>query len=371
MIMRLHSVFHAGNGEEHFFTRAPARGGSFTEEVLALREEYRRAIAGFGCSADSEFLLRFHCSDVVNQAPILKKMLGDCNSFVSIIGQPPADKCRLALEAWHILPMRKSRLDEHSFLFTFRDYRILLTEGADSEAVGSYDQTAGEFASLDAILAKLGGKVADHTVRTWLYCRDVDNNYAGLVRARNDYFDTIGLTSQTHFIASTGIEGLSAKPSRLVTMDSISIPELDRKQFIYLSAPEMLSPTAIYNVRFERGTRIVFGDRSHYFVSGTASIDKFGKVLYPDDVRMQTRRMLDNTEALLGVSDGTLADLKQATVYLRDIADAEIVREELEKRLPAGLPLVILKAPVCRPAWLVEMESIAINAKGGDFPPLA
>ena len=368
--MMMHSSFTAGSGAEHFFSLTPAPGGSFAAEAEELLAEYRGAIADFGCSAESEFLLRFHCSDVVNQAPILKKMLSGCNSFVSIIGQPPAEKCRLALEAWHILPMRKNRLGEQSFLFSFNNYRILLTEGMDTDAIGSYDQTAGEFASLDAELAKLGGKVADHTVRTWLYCRDVDNNYAGLVHARNDYFDTIGLTPQTHFIASTGIEGLSARPSRLVTMDSISIPELDRKQFIYLSAPEMLSPTAIYNVRFERGTRIVFGDRSHYYISGTASIDKFGKVLYPDDVRLQTRRMLDNTEALLGVSGGTVGDLKQATVYLRDIADVPIVREELEKRLPAGLPLVILKAPVCRPAWLVEMESIAINARSGPFPPL-
>ena len=369
--MMMHSVFSTGSGSEHFFTLIPAPGGSFAEEAEALLAEYRQAVAAAGCSADSEFLLRFHCSDVFNQAPVLKEMLRDRGTFISVIGQPPAGKCRVALEAWHILPMKKTRLGEQSYLFTFADYRILLTEGPDSEAAGSYDQTAGEFASLDAGLAKLGGKVADHTVRTWLYCRDVDNNYAGLVRARNDYFDTIGLTPQTHFIASTGIEGLSAKPSRLVTMDSISIPELVREQFIYLSAPEMLSPTAIYNVRFERGTRIVFGDRSHYYISGTASIDKFGKVLYPGDVRLQTRRMLDNTEALLGVSGGTLAELKQATVYLRDPADAGIVREELEKRLPAGLPLVILKAPVCRPAWLVEMESIAVNAKGGPFPPLA
>ena len=55
---------------------------------------------------------------------------------------------------------------------------------------------------------------------------------------------------------------------------------------------------------------------------------------------------------------------------MRDIADAPIIREELEKRLPAGIPMVLLKAPVCRPAWLVEMESIGINTRGGTFNPL-
>ena len=369
--MFLHSVFPSQQFcSEHFFTVIPAPGKDFSAEAENLLAEYRSAIAGFGCSEQSELLLRFHCSDIVNQAPQLKKRLAGCRSFVSMIGQPPAEGCRITLEAWHILPMKKQYLSEHAVRCDFQNYRILFFEGSDSHVAGSHDQTAREFAELESELKKNGACVANHTVRTWLYCRDVDNNYAGLVQARNQYFDAVGLTPQTHFIASTGIEGISAKPDRLVTMDSFSIPELDPAQFQYLSAPEMLSPTALYNVRFERGTRLIFGDRSQYFISGTASIDKFGKVLYPDDVRAQTQRALDNTEALLQAGGASLTDLKQATVYMRDIADAPIIREEAEKRLPAGIPMVLLKAPVCRPAWLVEIESIAVNAQVGNFPPL-
>ena len=370
--MFMHSQFTSqGSCSEHFFSVCAKPGKNFAGEAESLLEEYHEAIAGAGCSVDSEFLLRFHCSDIVNQKPILKKLLGDRPSFVSMIGQPPADLSRVALEAWHILPMKKRVLREQSVCFEFSNYRFLLFEGTDSDIKGSFDQTAREFAELSSELAGLQGNIADHTVRTWLYCRDVDNNYAGLVQARNRFFDSIGLTSKTHFIASTGIEGISAKPSRLVTMDSLNIPGLDPNQMRYLSAPEMLSPTTIYNVRFERGTRLVLGDRSHYYISGTASIDKNGKVLFPDDVRNQTCRLLDNVEALMRSSEGSLEDLKQATVYMRDIADVPVIREELEKRLPAGIPMVLVKAPVCRPAWLVEMETIGINAKGGDFPPLA
>lgn len=369
--MFLHSVFPSQQFcSEHFFAVIPEPGKNFLAEAESLMDEYRSAAAGSGCSERSELLLRFHCSDIVNQAPILRKLLGDRHSFVSMIGQPPAEGCRIVLEAWHILPMKKHFSSSHSVCCEFQNYRFLLFEGGDSESVGSHDQTAREFSELGSELKKSGATVAGHTVRTWLYCRDVDNNYAGLVQARNRFFDTVGLTAQTHFIASTGIEGISAKPDRLVTMDSLSIPELERGQFFYLSAPEMLSPTALYNVRFERGTRIIFGDRSQYYISGTASIDKFGKVLYPDDVRAQTQRALDNTEALLQAGGAGLSDLKQATVYMRDTADASIIREELEKRLPSGIPMVLLKAPVCRPAWLVEIESIAVNDRGGDFPPL-
>ena len=55
---------------------------------------------------------------------------------------------------------------------------------------------------------------------------------------------------------------------------------------------------------------------------------------------------------------------------MRDPADAAIIRKELEKRLPAEIPMVLLKAPVCRPAWLVEMETFGINSRGGNFPAL-
>lgn len=369
--MYMHSQFDSEKYcSEHFFTVRTSRGKNFSEEAENLLAEYESALPSAGASVDSEFLLRFHCSDIVNQKPFLTQLLRDRPSFISMIGQPPADGSRVALEAWHILPMKKKLLAPHSVCIEFSNYRFLLFEGADSELTGSFDQTAREFAELSSELAALQGNVADHTVRTWLYCRDVDNNYAGLVRARNQFFDSIGLTSRTHFIASTGIEGISAKPSRLVTMDSLSIPGLKPGQMIYLSAPEMLSPTTIYNVRFERGTRLVLGDRSHYYISGTASIDSHGQILFPDDVRNQTRRLLDNVEALMDSSGGSLNDLKQSTVYMRDVADAPVIREELEKRLPQGIPLVLVKAPVCRPAWLVEMETIGINSKGGDFPPL-
>ena len=104
--MIMHSAFSAGAGEEHFFTLTPARGETFAGEAEDLLAEYRSAIGRFGCSADSEYLLRFHCSDVVNQAPILKNILKGCDSFVSIIGQPPAEGGRIALEAWHLMPMK-------------------------------------------------------------------------------------------------------------------------------------------------------------------------------------------------------------------------------------------------------------------------
>ena len=163
-----------------------------------------------------------------------------------------------------------------------------------------------------------------------------------------------------------------AAVSRLVGMDSLNYAGIVPGQMIYLSAPEMLSPTTLYGVSFERGTRLILGDRSHYFISGTASIDKEGLVLHNFDVAKQTYRVMDNIEALMQEGEGSLDDIKIATMYLRDTADADICRRLVLERLGREIPLVTVKAPVCRPAWLVEIECIAVNNKGNSqYPALA
>ena len=368
-----HAEFFAENGiTEHFFAGEASPAGSFKEEAEALLAEYISSAARHGCSLESEMLLRFHLSDITNQAPFLKELLNGKSSFISIVGQPPANGGRIALEAWHWCGSKLKQLHDGALECVTKNYRILWFQMPDPAVAGSAEQTSGEFEALKRMLAFHQGTVEANTVRTWLYCRDVDNNYRGLVAARNEFFAANGLSSSTHFIASTGIEGQMARPSRLVQMDSVNWMNLRRGQQIYLSAPAMLSPTALYGVSFERGTRLVLGDRSHYFISGTASIDAEGQVVHPFNVEKQTERLVENVSALLESSGGTLGDLKWATVYLRDPADASRVLHILEKRLVPDLPLVAVRAPVCRPAWLVEMECVAVNAKGDSaFAPFS
>ncbi len=366
-----HSEFVSANGlREHFFTGHAAPAENFSAEAETLLRQYEETLVLSGCSPETEILLRFHLSDIANQAPLLRTLLTGRSSFVSMVGQPPAGGSRIALEAWHWNSGKKN-FDGRNLLVTLKNYGVLFFHTPDPPLPGSADQTAYEFEALKQKLAAHSASVEANTVRTWLYCRDVDNNYSGLVRARNDFFALNGLTSDTHFIASTGIEGQSENPSRLVTMDSLNCFGLCAGQQHYLCAPAMLSPTALYGVSFERGTRVVFGDRSHCFISGTASIDHAGKVVHLQDVERQAVRMLDNIEALLKSSGGSLADVKWGSLYLRDSADAEAVRAVVDTRLPKGIPYVTVRAPVCRPSWLVEMECVAVSSCGDpSYPPL-
>lgn len=364
------SVFISENGnKELFFAAESTPAKNFQWEAKALLEEYEIFLKENGCSEESEFLLRFHVSDIANQGHFLRELVKGRRSFISFIGQAPVSRARIALEAWHIQPMKKEVIAPGTVKIFWQNYSALLFQ-KEMTFPDSFTQMKEEFLSLQNTLKEHDLNVEENTLRTWIYCKDVDNNYAGLVKARNDFFDTIHLTKENHFITSTGIAGECEDPSRLVRMDSLSWSGLQKEQIRHLYALKNLSSTSLYGVRFERGTRLTFGDRSHYYISGTASIDKEGKVLFLYDVEKQTERVMENISALMEEGGGSLADLKLATVYVRDPADGEIVKKVMEKYAGKLLPCVILKAPVCRPAWLVEIECIGINDKKDVFPCL-
>lgn len=213
-------------------------------------------------------------------------------------------------------------------------------------------------------LADMVGKgctLASDCIRTWIFVQNVDVNYAGIVKARRENFLGQGLTESTHYIASTGIEGRHADPKIQVLFDAYAVKGLQPGQVTYLHALSHLSPTALYGVTFERGTSVEYGDRRHLFISGTASIDHRGEVVHVGDVREQTRRMWENVEKLLEEGKAGFEDVAQMIVYLRDASDYPVVRALFAKRFP-DTPIQFVVAAVCRPAWLIEMECIAIVA---------
>lgn len=112
-----------------------------------------------------------------------------------------------------------------------------------------------------------------------------------MVKARNEVFLTQDLTEKTHYIASTGIGGRHPDPQVTVQMDAYAINGIQPAQIQFLYATTHLNPTYEYGVSFERGTCVKYGDRRQVFISGTASINNKGEVVYPGDVRKQTNRM--------------------------------------------------------------------------------
>ena len=305
------------------------------------------------------FFLRFFISDAANQHEVLQKAMAEKGiADASVIQQPPLDGSKISAWLW-TMEGELNPAYEHKVIYNLT-----------SDAAGSLGQMECIFSRYASDLADDGMNVADDCVRTWIFVRDVDTNYAGVVTGRRNYFDTIGLTSDTHYIASTGIQGSHSDYHKVVVMDVYAVKGLRKGQVQYLQAKTHLNPTYEYGVTFERGTSITYGDRKHIFISGTASIDNKGQILHVGDVRSQAERMMENIAALLSEAGAGIDDIKSSILYLRDASDHAVISDLFKRRWPMLDP-VFVQAPVCRPGWLIEMECIAATSENiDDFPIL-
>lgn len=226
-----------------------------------------------------------------------------------------------------------------------------------SSTTGSDSQTREILECFESELEAAGLNISENCVRTWFYVDDIDSNYSGVVVARRENFETLGMTKRTHYLASTGIGGQPVEEGSVVQMDALSLKGDFSQHYLY--APDNFNPTHEYGVTFERGVVVEFGGYGHVLISGTASINNRGEIVCPGDVKGQTFRMLENVEALLEEAGVTMDDMKMMVIYLRNPEDYETVSKIFRTRFGSGIPYVITHAPVCRPGWLIEMECIA------------
>ena len=303
---------------------------------------------------------RYFLSDAANQADLV--MAWECeNAFcaLSVVQQAPLNGTKIAIWTWFQTGVSVETEKNGMLKATHNGYTQYWTGGAFNRASNSEYQTRLLLNDYVMQLTEEGCKLATDCIRTWFFVQNVDVNYAGVVKARKEVFITQDLTEKTHYIASTGIGGRNADPAVRVTMDTYAVKGLKPEQIQFLYAPTHLNPTYEYGVTFERGTAVHYADRTQVFISGTASIDNKGNILYPGDICQQAARMLRNISALLTEAGATTEDIQQAIVYLRDTADYQVVEHFLAENYP-GLPHIIVHAPVCRPGWLIEMECIAV-----------
>lgn len=346
------STFGEGRREAHAIVTAEA-GAPFAEQLKAVCLAINDLTTATG--GMMPVWKRWFMSDIANQAPMLPI---DELCAVSHIGQPPLNGAKLAV--WVVLQDDSSYRPVGDGTFADIHGRIIVGDGPAVEG-SSHDITVSRLARVAELLESFGSSLRGGCVRTWFMVRDIDVNYGGVVAGRNEEFARRGLTRATRFIASTGIGGTPAAKGQSVAFNAICDTRLAPGQMGYLDGPTHFNPTADYGVAFERGTTVDYADRRHVYISGTASINNCGEVMYPGDVRMQTRRMLENVGVLLAEAGCGFSDVASALVYLRDIADAPEVGRILDELIP-GIPRVLLLAPVCRPGWLVETECIAIRA---------
>lgn len=305
---------------------------------------------------------RYFLSDAAIQQSLLKERLfnQDSNHAVSIIEQAPLNGTKIAL--WAYLQTEVSCLHavDNLYQVSHGSYQHLWSSSNTNTGGSSKKQTKQLFLDYSESLNELNCSLSDNCIRTWLFVKNIDDNYKGMVVGRNDVFATHNLSVDTHFIASTGIGGRTAEKESYVMLDAYAVNGLKESQVGYLYARTHFNSTAEYGVSFERGTYVDYGDRRHVFISGTASINNKGEIMYPGDIRKQANRMIENVEKLLEEAGCNWGNVGPMIVYLRDPADYTVVSKLFSDRFP-DKPWVVVLAPVCRLGWLVEMECMAIR----------
>ena len=350
--------FTAGEVTEfHAILHVKPQGDVFEGQLSRIQQAESALMAMPELAGATAVFKRYFLSDATNQVPLIN---GKNPCTTSYIQQPPLDGSKIAVWLYLQRGTDVRNMDE-STVVAHNGYQHIWTMGLmNSTADTSYMQTWKTLFAYIDILKNFNATLEANCIRTWFFVRDVDTQYNGLVKSRRECFAEQGLTSDTHFIASTGIGGTPADPKALVQLGSYAMTGFEPEQQRYLHALSHLNRTIEYGVTFERGTLMQYGDRNHVFISGTASINNKGEVVHVGDIVHQTYRMWENVEKLLEEGGMAYDDVMQIIVYLRDCADYEIVQKLFDEKFP-NIPYVITLAPVCRPTWLIEMECMAVK----------
>ncbi|MBR6596917.1 MAG: translation initiation inhibitor [Paludibacteraceae bacterium] len=332
--------------------------GDVAMQVDSIRQAIEQIEKETGTIA---FFVRFHLSDIATQANCVKEAFAGKKCAVSIVGQPPMPLSKVQAIAMFESDIEISAVDANTIKVSNGSEDCYWTTRLVDPHDDSYKQTHHQLQQYEKFLADNGMNIADNCVRTWFFVRDIDRNYGGVVVGRRENFLLNGLTPDTHYIASTGIEGKHEDHNVLSVLDAYAVKGISPDKMQILYAAENMNKTIEYGVTFERGVCVHHSaGYKQVYISGTASIDTKGEVLHVGDIKGQVRRMTENVGALLKEAGCNWNDISQATVYLRDIADYECAYNELSKIL-TDKQFIVVQAPVCRPAWLIEMEAIAIG----------
>lgn len=221
-----------------------------------------------------------------------------------------------------------------------------------------------------AIFTLAEGLRFPHILRFWNYIADITGTTHGLERYRQ-----FNMGRQDGFLASQRkIEGGAVPAASAVGFEAGPLT-------IYFLAGRGAAPVAIENPRqvsayhypreygprsptFSRASVARLGESDVLFLSGTASIVGH-RTLHAGDVIAQVRETLANVAAIVdeanrvapaaGFSLGGLC----YKVYVRHASDVAAIRGELLRTLGPAARLLFLKADICRPDLLVEIEATA------------
>ncbi len=234
--------------------------------------------------------------------------------------------------------------------------------GAGRLASGPAEEAGAAIDAAEELLAREGFSFRD-VARTWFYLRDILDWYGPFNAVRNAAFRRMGLMGPSgdgKIPASTGIEGRNARGG-WCTLDLLALqPRSGGGVPMTRLHSRKQNEATEYGSAFARAMEVVLGDARYIFVSGTASIDDHGATVHVGDFETQTRFTLEAVQALLEGAGASLADVKQATAFLKNPCDGRSFERVAERSGLAQAPLVTTVADVCRDDLLFEIDATAV-----------
>jgi enamine deaminase RidA (YjgF/YER057c/UK114 family) len=98
------------------------------------------------------------------------------------------------------------------------------------------------------------------------------------------------------------------------------------------------------------------------FISGMTSKRADGSIAGKADIEAQTRQMCENVKAAVEAAGGTVADICRVDVYVRSMADFEVIHRVRREYFPDPPPAstMVAVSGFTHPDYLIEMNAIAV-----------
>ncbi len=207
-----------------------------------------------------------------------------------------------------------------------------------------------------------------HLLRTWNYFpritgfdtgQDESNRYKLFCRGRLQAMQAHAVDDNVYPAATViGNQGSHLQVYFLAS-DTAGVAVENPRQTSAYSYP---TTDSLSQPLFSRGILKTWDNRTHFYVSGTASIIGH-ETRHIDDVRAQLNEAINNVEMLVahaneqcGTHLNAQNNLLYMKVYVRRSEDITCIKQVLAARLPVEVPHVLLLGDMCRDDLLVEVE---------------
>ena len=264
------------------------------------------------------------------------------------------------LEIWETLAPVTDRGEQGRIRFAATDELLFGVAQIDDPQGSDVAEHTREL--YEEILGFVAAREQRHILRMWNYVRDInfgsgdEERYRRFCVGRYEGFRT-AFDEESAYPAATAI---GSKVERLhvsfICANSPGRTIENPRQVSAYRYPRQYGPRS---PSFSRATFHAAGRGSSLFVSGTASVVGH-ETLHRDTVRAQMKETAINLQAMHEAGGGGL-ELQKLRVYLRDAADRDCVREELERYPAINGPAVYLLGDICRADLLLEIEAFYGN----------